>query len=280
MDRARIIDLLRLYRVKDWVHFLPLPLVGWCATPAPRSVAVLAGSVLGWALALAYASAINQAFDGRVDRLQRSKNPVGSRLAVPEALRLAALPLCAAPVVVGLLAPAGLAALAVFVAAATLYSAPPRLKRVPLLGTLWNLLVGAPGMFFAARPAALAPPSPLLVGLFCLLLLASQLLHEAQDRDDDAQGGVPTVATLGGRRLALRSAAAVLLSVPLAGFWLAGALTHRWALTAVLALFSVAWAAVLAARPAAGTASLRRLRMAFRYTALALGAVVLGLAST
>jgi 4-hydroxybenzoate polyprenyltransferase len=280
LERVRIIDLLRLYRVKDWVHFLPLPLVGWAAAPAPRSPSVLAGAVFGWALALAYASALNQAFDGRVDRLQRGKNPVGSRLATPDALRLAALPLVAAPVVLGLLAPAGLAALAVFVAAATLYSAPPRLKRVPILGTLWNLPVGVPGMFFAARPAALAPPSLLLVVLFCLLLLASQLLHEAQDRDDDAQGGVRTVATLGGRRLALHAAAAVLLATPPVGFCLAGFAAHRPTLTVVLALFSGAWAALIAAHLAAGTAALRRLRLAFRYATLTLGAVVLALVTT
>ncbi len=89
-----------------------------------------------------------------------------------------------------------------------------------------------------------------------------------------------TVATLGGRRLALRSAAAVLLAMPLAGFLLAGVVTHRWALTTTLALFSAASAAVLAACPAAGTVALRRLRLAFRYTALALGAVVLALVTT
>ena len=40
-------------------------------------IAVSVGGVIGWGLALAYTSAINQAFDARVDRLNVGKNPVG-----------------------------------------------------------------------------------------------------------------------------------------------------------------------------------------------------------
>ena len=68
---------LRLYRVKDWIHFLPLPLAGWVADPRHPSMVALVGGVLGWGFGLAYASAINQAFDDRLDRMWRAKNPVG-----------------------------------------------------------------------------------------------------------------------------------------------------------------------------------------------------------
>src|SRR5207244_192340 len=84
-------DFLRLYRVADWIHFLPLPLAGWLAGEARDALALVAG-VAAWALALAYTSAINQAFDARVDRADPAKNPVGKRFGRREAVILSLPP--------------------------------------------------------------------------------------------------------------------------------------------------------------------------------------------
>lgn len=269
---------LRLYRVRDWIHFLPLPLAGWVADPRHPSGLALVGGVLGWGLGLAYTSAINQAYDDRLDRMWRSKNPVGEggeRFARRRAIWLSIPPMIASLVVLALMAPMGLVPGVVLIVAATLYSAPPRLKRFPVLGTLWNLLVGVPGFFFASRPSVGELPLRPLVGLFAVLLLGSQLIHEAQDRDDDVVGDVKTVATEGGRRTALVAASALVIATPGIAWWLAAGVERRVEITAACAVFAAGWGALLWSRMRCEDgAELKRLRLRYRYSAICLGAVV------
>jgi 4-hydroxybenzoate polyprenyltransferase len=184
-------------------------------------------------------------------------------------------PLVASLAVLAVFSPAGLAAGAVLAVAATLYSAPPRLKRFPVLGTLWNLLVGVPGFFFAARPSLADVPLRLLVGLFGVLLLGSQLIHEAQDRSDDALGDVRTVATEGGRRTALLAACALVIATPALAWWLAIGVARRVEITVACAAFSAGWACLLWTRMRCeDDVELERLRLRYRYSAICLGAVV------
>ena len=271
----RLVAYLRLYRVKDWVHFLPLPFAGWVADPQHPGVMALVGGVLGWGLGLAYTSAINQAFDDRVDRMWKAKNPVGAVFQRRQAVLLSLPPLVASLVVLALLAPIGLLPGVALIVAATLYSAPPRLKRFPVLGTLWNLLVGVPGFFFAGRPSVGELPLRPLVGLFAMLLLGSQLIHEAQDRDDDAVGEVKTIATEGGRRTALIAASALVIAMPAIGWWLATGVTRRVEITAACAVFAAGWGALLWSRLRCEDGEeLKRLRLRYRYSAMCLGAIV------
>ena len=269
---------LRLYRVKDWIHFLPLPLAGWVADPHHPSVVALVGGVLGWGLGLAYTSAINQAYDDRLDRMWRAKNPVGEGgggFARRQAIALSIPPMIASLVVLAVMAPMGFLPGVVLIVAATLYSAPPRLKRFPVLGTLWNLLVGVPGFFFASRPSVGELPLRPLVGLFAVLLLGSQLIHEAQDRDDDVVGDVKTVATEGGRRTALVAASALVIATPGIAWWLAAGVERRVEITAACAVFAAGWGALLWSRMRCEDgAELKRLRLRYRYSAICLGAVV------
>lgn len=232
---------LRLYRVRDWLHFLALPVVGWLVDPSRPGLAALLGGTAGWGLGLAYATAINQAFDDRLDRIWRSKNPVGSELGRREAVLLSLPPLVGALALLVVFAPASLPAGIALVIAATLYSAPPRLKRFPVLGTMWNLLVGIPGFFFAGRPSLSEEPLRLFVGLFAVLLLGSQLIHEAQDRSDDVLGDVRTVATEGGRRTALRAACALVLVTPPLAWALSSGMERRVEITLACAAFAAAW---------------------------------------
>ena len=263
----------RLYRFGDWFHFLPLPLAGWLADPGHPPVASLVGGVFAWGLGLAYASAINQAYDDRLDR--PAKNPVVEGLGRRQALALSLPPMIGTLAVLALWAPLGLLPGVLLILAATLYSAPPRLKRFPVLGTLWNLLVGIPGFFFAGRPPLDELPLRPLVGLFALLLLGSQLIHEAQDRDDDAAGDVRTVATVGGRSGALLAAALLVLATPVIGWFLAAGLSQRLPITIACAVFAATWGARLWARlRCEDDAELKRLRLQFRYTAIGLGALV------
>lgn len=263
----------RLYRVKDWLHFLPLPLAGWLGDPHRGGIASLVGGVIAWGLGLAYASAINQAYDDRLDR--PSKNPVVEGFGRRQALALSIPPMLGSLVVLAVWAPLGLLPGVTLVAAATFYSAPPRLKRFPVLGTLWNLLVGVPGFFFAGRPPLDELPLRPLVGLFALLLLGSQLIHEAQDRDDDAVGGVRTVATVGGRSTALLTAAVLVVATPVIAWFLTEGLSQRVPITMACLVFAAAWGARLWTRLRCEDGSeLKRLRLQYRYTAIGLGALV------
>jgi 4-hydroxybenzoate polyprenyltransferase len=200
---------------------------------------------------------------------------VGGALDRRRAIQLSLLPAVGSLAVLGALAPAGFLAGVVLIVAATLYSAPPRLKRFPVLGTLWNLLVGVPGFFFAGRPPLGELPLRPLVGLFGVLLLGSQLIHEAQDRDDDVVGHVRTVATEGGRRTALVAASALVLATPLIAWWLAAGVDRRGEITAACALFAVGWAVLLGTRTRCEDgAELKALRLGYRYSAICLGALV------
>ena len=270
--RSVVATLWKLYRVRDWLHFLPLPLAGW--TAGGDGVPALLGGVIGWACGLAYTCAINQAFDDRLDRANVGKNPVGGSLGRREAVLLAVPPAVAMLGVVLWLSPAGLLPATILLVVATLYSAPPRLKRIPGLATLWNVVIGLPGLFFAGTPQLAAGPVRLLGGLFAILLLVSQLIHEAKDRDDDQAGGIPTIATLGGMSGALGAAALVLLVLPVLTWWLANGFALRATLTAASALFAVGWVVALALRIVRGDeANLRATRLRYRHTSLALGAL-------
>lgn len=263
---------LRLYRVRDWLHFLPLPLAGWIAS-GPGPLPVLIGGVLGWGLGLAYASCINQAFDDRLDQVRREKNPVGRNFGRRQAVLLSIPPAVACLGALAWLSPGGLVPAFILLAAATVYSAPPRLKRIPILGTFWNLVVGVPGAFFAGYPDLSHAPLRLLVGLFAMLLLIAQLIHEAEDRDDDRAGGIRTVGTIAGPNGALAVAALLLLLLPPATWWLAGDIHLRVPVTAAAMVFAFAWIAILVARLRRHeTTGLRAVRLRYRYAALALGA--------
>lgn len=270
--RSAVATLWKLYRVRDWLHFLPLPMAGWSASTG--NTPALLGGVIGWAFGLAYTSAINQAFDDRLDRLNVGKNPVGGTFGRREAVLLSIPPAVAMLGIVLWLSPAGFVPAVVLLVVATLYSAPPRLKRIPGLGTVWNLVIGLPGLFFAGTPQIADGAVRLLGGLFAVLLLVSQLIHEAKDRDDDQAGGIPTIATLGGLPGALGAAAVVLLALPAITWWLADGFALRGPLTAASALFAVGWLAALTSRIVRGDETgLRATRLRYRHTSLVLGAL-------
>lgn len=275
MSRDFALALLRLYRVRDWLHFLPLPVAGWIAGDA-RSPSALAGGIAAWALGLAYMSAVNQAFDDRLDR--PGKNPVGARLSRRTALAWSL------PAALGCLAaalawvPSRWHVAAMLLVASTAYSAPPRLKRVPLVGTLWNVVLALPGFTMADAARAGHPSFDALVSAFSLMLLASQLIHEAADRDDDQRGGVSTIAVVAGARGALLAASLSLAALPPVAWWLARAMAHQGLFTASLSFFAAPWSAALAMRALRGDLrELRALRLRYRYTAVAAGAAAFAL---
>lgn len=131
----------------------------------------------------------------------RRKNPLAraQRLARAD---LAGIGLAAVGAVLAALAlgVASLWAVAVALAAGTVYSVGPRVKGIPVAGTAANALIFAPLLLLGQAAAGPASGLWLLVAVFVGLLLQNQLVHEQLDREEDRAAGARTTAVVLGRR--------------------------------------------------------------------------------
>jgi 4-hydroxybenzoate polyprenyltransferase len=162
---------------------------------------------------LGFAYSVNSVVDRGADA--PGKNPLAGRenvgVAVGVALAAASLGLLLC-VALGSVVPC-----LVSLIAGTIYSAGPRLKRVPLAGTLLNAPIFAPLLFLArgAKSPSFAELSLLVV--FVALLLQNQLLHERADAEEDARAGAITTGRLLGdavRPAALLIAGLAMMALP------------------------------------------------------------------
>lgn len=185
-----------VFRPTHWLYFVPLPLAAVVEAhgdvflrPLAYAAAVLAASG-----SLAFAYGLNVVSDASLDANPK-KNPFAGGRSVPVSVRVA-LGLVAGGTlgVAVLLGWLGFGLVVASLLFGCVYSAGPRLKRYPWVGTAVNLGI------FAPLPALLlaAPPTPrfgLLAYTFVVLLAQNQLLHELADVDEDRRGGVRTTAT-------------------------------------------------------------------------------------
>ncbi len=208
---AEKISALACLRPGAWWYFALLPLGGLDA--ATLSLATAREAALGVAHAaalLAFAYGLNGVTDASLDR-SAAKNPLAGRKRAPPSVR-ALVAGCAAAAAVIAIARSGTPALPaalVVLAVSFAYSAPPRLKSVPFVGTALNAGIFTP--LFWLGPAA-APIAPALPVLFTGLLIQNQLLHEREDLEEDlAARVVTTAAVLGdrGTRIAVGATGAV-----------------------------------------------------------------------
>jgi 4-hydroxybenzoate polyprenyltransferase len=187
-------------RAPQWLHFLALPAAGLdgAALARPAQLALRLGGAVGLAaLALAYAYGLNAISDRATD-LDPRKNPLAGVAACPPAIVAAMIAVGAGALVAGF-ALGHLGAVTGSLAAATIYSIGPRLKRLPFLGTALNAGIFVPMLFFARSDVA---PSAFVLWTttFTALLLQNQLLHERADAVEDAASGVRTTARVLGDR--------------------------------------------------------------------------------
>lgn len=255
---------LRALRVRQWAHFVPLPLAG-----APLgdmlsgtcSMGPVLWGILAGALCLACAYGLNAHGDRGADA--PGKNPlvgadVGSAAVVP-ALACGLLAMVAAG------HSGGPGAAAVSLATGALYSVGPRLKRLPGVGTLANAAIFAPLLALVGTPRTPGFWGMSLV--FTALLLQNQLVHERADVGEDRRAGAFTTAqwlgpagvTAAGRWLAV---AGSLAAATLLGPWAA--------LGGATGLAFGAWLI--------GQADPARARRRHRALALATGAAIYALA--
>lgn len=185
-------------RVLDWLHFLSFPAAGWFVG-AEQPIRLLAAGVAVAALLLANAFAFNNFHD-----VARPQSPWWHR--VP-------LVLSVAPIT--LLSWTGIGAAVVFVVISTVYSGPPRLKRLPLVGTLLNA-AGFPCLCLLAV-SRLSHRSGCLAGLAGCWVASAQLIHEGAHRAQDEPAGLKTTGILLGSRWTRVAAVTLLLAAsPLA----------------------------------------------------------------
>ena len=258
--------------VRRWAHFLPLPLASFDPA-APRAGALLAaarGVASAFAI-LAFAYLLNSVSDRSMD-LDARKNPFIGPVSYEYRYSLAGLLAGSAALAVVSPWPAQIAIIVCMVLAC-LYSIGPRLKRLPVAGSLTNAL-GFPFLLFLGMPAASLPAGFASLAIaFTALLFENQLIHEAADRIEDHAGGIRTSwLTLGSRWTALIVAlsgcvavAAAVSVVPVA----------QWpiAIAGAAAVFGLAFPLLLAWR---GMEPHRaaQLRLAHRWCAVVFGAFV------
>lgn len=196
----------RAVRLRQWVHFLPVPLVTFDAHPPIAAGLWAAGRGVASAFAiLAFGYLLNSVADRRMD-LDASKNP----FIVPGAgeYRWSIALLVATALVLALFAPwpAQLATLTALAVGYT-YSTGPRFKSLPIIGSLSNVGNFAPLLFVGMRNASLPPRFGYVALAFTALLLQNQLIHEAADSVEDRGGDVRTTwLTLGPRWTAFLAA--------------------------------------------------------------------------
>jgi len=190
---------LQRVRLRHWIHFLPAPLATFDPHAPSGSALFAAGRGVASAFTiLAFGFLLNSVSDRQMDRDAR-KNPFVDPAAGEHRYSLAAL------LVVSLILatlspwPAQLATLMCLLLG-YVYSMGPRLKAIPIAGSLVNVGGFALLLFLGMRDTTLPPRFGYVVLVFASLLLQNQLIHEAADQLEDRAGGVETTwLTLGSR---------------------------------------------------------------------------------
>ncbi|HEY3498825.1 MAG TPA: UbiA family prenyltransferase, partial [Polyangiaceae bacterium] len=189
-------DALGAIRLREWVHFLLLPLasLGSGRSLGGELVSVLRGAGIAFCL-LAFGYLLNALADREMDGDSRRALPneaarLRSVARLPPVFAVLALVLAAtAPWPVWI-------ATVVCVASGWAYSTGPRLKARPLLGSALNVTNFVPLLFLGLSSDALPLGMLALAGVFGCLLLQNQLLHEAADVEADRRGRVHTTFLL------------------------------------------------------------------------------------
>ncbi len=253
---------LRALRARQWAHFVVLP-AAMLGAPSLSAIFPLLHGVLLAVLALAYAYGLNALADRPTD-LDERKNPLCDRPQPTELSLLLSLLAVAALALGAVAGPLSLAALATSLTASTVYSVGPRLKDLPIIGTLLNAAIFAP--LLVAAPLPLPAQLGLVSSLFVALVLQNQLLHERVDHDEDVRAGTFTTARMLGP-MATR-VGLVLLGISGVGIAWMLARSSLEATTATAALLAVTLSVLFGQTPAAA------LRRRHRRWALLAGALV------
>jgi 4-hydroxybenzoate polyprenyltransferase len=234
---------LSFLRTRQWAHFVPLSAAGIEAktlSAGSHLVLRLGLSAFVAACMFAYAYGLNAVVDRSTDR-DAEKNPLVGLTVCPRSIAVLLAALCgAALVTAAALGPLSLAAAAASLLASSLYSAGPRLKARPVVGTLLNVGIFGPALILAMVPGCTPPGLGTLATAFSAMLLQNQLLHERADRDEDSGARVRTTASLLSSQQTLSLVWTVGLCGALAAGWLATSRLGVWTAASGFAATSLA----------------------------------------
>jgi len=261
-------------RFPHWAHFLVLPLATFDSHTSEGLLAAARGVGIAFAI-LAFGFLLNSVADRQMD-IDASKNPFIVTGAGAQRSSLATLAAVSLVLVAFSPWPAQFATLFCLVLGCV-YSIGPRLKRIPIAGTVANVAGFALLLFVGMRNDSWPPRFGYVVCVFAALLLQNQLIHEAAHRIEDSAGGVHTswltlgprwtiptfalaglgasvaaacgVAPAGSTTLAVVGGATFAVVFPLLLAWRAVEpsraarlrVTHRWCAAIFGAAFFIAW---------------------------------------
>ncbi|MBK7974163.1 MAG: UbiA family prenyltransferase [Deltaproteobacteria bacterium] len=200
----------RTLRAPQWLHFavLPaLPLYALLRTAPLEALARFAPGAVVAALSLAFAYGINAIADRHGDR-DVAKNPLAGLAQAPALAWWAVLGCAALALAVAALGAPWLRldCTAISLVAGTLYSVGPRVKSLPVVGTLTNAVIFAPLALVVRLEGASPPHMALLLCAFVVLQTQTQLVHEAGDLAEDESSGISSSAVIFGPRAAMNAA--------------------------------------------------------------------------
>lgn len=260
----------RALRGSGWWYFSLLPLTSLVGDVRADDDVVLRllGSVAVAGLCLAFAYGFNGIIDRGMDR-DAGKNSLAGLVEVPrEAVALVVGCALVALGIAAMLTPVALLGSGMSLVAGTLYSG--GLKRLPLVGTLVNVLIFVPLPFLAM----VGPPTPgmtFLIFCFYVLVTQNQILHEIADSEEDLAAGVRTTAVAIGAT-GVRLVAVFLGPLAALVLWRLRASASITPIAAAIALCGGATIVALGDGSRAGP-----FRVVHRWYSLAVGAVLFGL---
>jgi len=260
----------RALRGSGWWYFCLLPLTSLIGDPRADAEVVLrlVGSVAVAGLCLAFAYGFNGIVDRGMDR-DEGKNSLAGLVEVPrEAVALVVGCALVALGIAAMLTPVALLGTGMSLVAGTLYSG--GLKRLPVVGTVVNVLIFVPLPFLAMVDSPTADMLFLIV-CFYVLVTQNQILHEIADSEEDIAAGVRTTGVAIGA-IGVRLIAVLLGPLAALALWRSYAAASPALIAAALALCGGAAMVALCDESRAG-----RLRVAHRWYSLAAGAVLFGL---
>lgn len=238
---------MRIYRIKDWLHFLGLPLLG-CFLDSSISENFLLGLTLAFFL-LAFAYALNEYFDCQLDKSNQKYLfiPFLSLILLnyfgDSSQRIASL---------------------IFLLIAIFYSWPRiGLKKIPFLGTLSNA-VAFPLLIFLGKPA-INQRTIAIYFLFFVLMLVAQLIHELAHQQEDSKRKILTTALcIGEERTKRAIQLSLLLSLVIAFSF------YKW--ISIFLLFFLVYLSWMFKR---GKIDYLSLRIKYRLFGICLGIIIL-----
>lgn len=200
-------DLIKIYRVKDWVHFLGLPLLGYFKfnEENPKRLLFI---LISSAFYLAFAAVLNNWYDRHLDINQSLKNPFSKnfdRFNFYNIRTVIILPLVLTLIFAYLSSTIVFLIMLIGIFFSYSYSSPPfRLKSIPVVGTLSNILVFIPLLYIGPVSIENHYSEMFYLAVFCsFVVIIMQLFHEIEDMEDDQKGKIYTIPVIFGKKEAI-----------------------------------------------------------------------------